>query len=453
MKTKKFGGSTKVYFRNMLPKTDENKSLAYYKFGHNDNLPLEIIEMVNNSGAAKKAAKKYASYIEADGFSNEATGKFQVNKTETADKILSKIAVSYSYMGCCVLHISRLGNGRVGEIKLMPFQKIRKATDGSFTYNPTIGTAKLDKSKLVHLQAFQGEVATIEAMQENKEKYGGRGEILYFYDGNPFDSDIYAVPDFMAGIEDVITSSEIQKMDLEAVYNGFVLGGIFSFIGVDDTEEGEDGLTDRARVDDAMMQFTGQRKNANGLSSRFAAMTHFAATKDDVPVYTANDPKPILEASNSKRDIIERAVCRLWGVHPALVGYSEAAILGNDKAIAQAENDLRATVNPVQRQITQMFESIYGNGLDWTISEVKSNYIDPALYPDMQKDERRNLISLPPEQTHIPTAGDVLLTKLNSLSPLLATKVIDLIDKETLLDALGIKSKIISPENPLPNEQ
>jgi len=60
--TKKLGKShSKVFFRNILPTTFIDKNTGYYKYGYNDNLPLDIIQAINNSGTAKKALKKYAT--------------------------------------------------------------------------------------------------------------------------------------------------------------------------------------------------------------------------------------------------------------------------------------------------------------------------------------------------------------------------------------------------------
>jgi hypothetical protein len=206
-------------------------------------------------------------------------------------------------------------------------------------------------------------------MDINVNHFGGRGEILYVYNGNPFDSGHYGLPDYLAAFEDLKTSSELSKMDYEAVLNGFVLGGIMTFSGVNETTEGEDGLTDRQRVEEAMTQFTGLQKNKDGLTSRFGVLAHFVETPEQAPTYTATDPKPILEASNTKRDIIERSICRLFGVHPVLLGYSEAAVLGNTNAIEQARKELREAVKPVQGLIEETMATMYGNNIDWTLSE------------------------------------------------------------------------------------
>jgi hypothetical protein len=356
-------------FKNILPVTTEKKGDGYFRYGWNDNLPLELIEAINNSGVAKKAAKKYAEYIQADGFVSPVASGFKVNSKQTADKFVGIFATSWSYFNAVVVHVSRLGNGRVGKSEVMPLQKFRRGINGTWFYNPTIQTDKYRRDAWVELQDFQGEVASFEAMDINVNHFGGRGEILYVYNGNPFDSGHYGLPDYLAAFEDLKTSSELSKMDYEAVLNGFVLGGIMTFSGVNETTEGEDGLTDRQRVEEAMTQFTGLQKNKDGLTSRFGVLAHFVETPEQAPTYTATDPKPILEASNTKRDIIERSICRLFGVHPVLLGYSEAAVLGNTNAIEQARKELREAVKPVQGLIQETMATMYGNNIDWTLSE------------------------------------------------------------------------------------
>jgi hypothetical protein len=356
-------------FKNILPVTTEKKGDGYFRYGWNDNLPLELIEAINNSGVAKKAAKKYAEYIQADGFVSPVASGFKVNSKQTADKFVGIFATSWSYFNAVVIHVSRLGNGRVGKSEVMPLQKFRRGINGTWFYNPTIQTDKYRRDAWVELQDFQGEVATFEAMDINVNHFGGRGEILYAYNGNPFDSGHYGLPDYLAAFEDLKTSSELSKMDYEAVLNGFVLGGIMTFSGVNETTEGEDGLTDRQRVEEAMTQFTGLQKNKDGLTSRFGVLAHFVETPEQAPTYTATDPKPILEASNTKRDIIERSICRLFGVHPVLLGYSEAAVLGNTNAIEQARKELREAVKPVQGLIQETMATMYGSSIDWTLSE------------------------------------------------------------------------------------
>ena len=78
-----------------MPVTTEKKGDGYFRYGWNDNLPLELIEAINNSGVAKKAAKKYAEYIQADGFVSPVASGFKVNSKQTADKFVGIFATSF----------------------------------------------------------------------------------------------------------------------------------------------------------------------------------------------------------------------------------------------------------------------------------------------------------------------------------------------------------------------
>jgi len=95
-------------------------------------------------------------------------------------------------------------------------------------------------------------------------------------------------------------------------------------------------------------------------------LLQFAPTKDEITTIQTVDIKPILDASNSKRDVIERSVCRLFGVHPVLCGYSDAAVLGNTQAIANASLELNKVANPFQRLMTDAFRQLYPN-VEWEI--------------------------------------------------------------------------------------
>ena len=103
------------------------------------------------------------------------------------------------------------------------------------------------------------------------------------------------------------------------------------------------------------------------------------------------DAKGILEASNSKRDIINREVCRLFKVPPVLVGFSEATILGNQLALANSQKVLIDTVNPMQRFITDSLKTVFP-AMDFTISQKQPVAVpDGALLDVLTADEKRNI--------------------------------------------------------------
>jgi hypothetical protein len=170
-------------------------------------------------------------------------------------------------------------------------------------------------------------------------------------------------------------------------------------------------------------------------------MKLWASNKDEVPVLQSFDAKGVLDASNAKRELINREVCRLFKVPPVLVGFSEATILGNQLALANAQKVLIDTVNPMQRFITDSLKTVFN--MDFSISQKQPVAVaDAALLNTLTEDEKRNIFwGLEPIERNVPSEGEKILEILGNLSPLLATKVIDLIPQQKLLDALGIKGE------------
>jgi hypothetical protein len=435
-------------FVNRFVFDTENKSKDIYNWGEKNTLPNMLIATIADSGVATRAVGKVAEYIASDGFVETSAATFKVNDKETADQLLQTIAGQLAISTGFALHIQRKG-GKVSSVKSIPIQCVRKKITGGFFYNPTYGQKAFDEKKTVHYPEF------VERDLTNEELQGGRyanGELMFVYRKTPFNS-YYPIPDYYSQIEDVQTSSEIAKFDLETVVNGFLTSAIITMIGdIDDQTKDTYGKTELDYIHEDFKGFTGQIKNSDGVGGRNKAMLTFAATKEGAPVVQQFDSKSILEASNSKRDVIERAVCRLFGMHPVLLGYSDAAVLGNTQALANASLEANKVVNPLQRLITDAFKKIWPT-MDWTISEyMPIAYIDPALFDKMTEDEIRNkLLGLPPKETDATGEGDKIVKALNSLSTLVANKVLESLTGDEIRQLIGLGAKVIDPNKPDPN--
>ena len=422
-----------------------NKTTETYLYGKDNQLPNQLISFIADSGVAARAVGKVAEYIASDGFTNEASADFMVNQYQTADKLLQEQSLYMAYVGAVAFHVSRKG-GKVVSVKSIPIQCLRKKADGTFLYNETFGQPKYDKTKDIIYPAYYG--VDLPTTLLTSPQYIN-GEVLYVWRKTPLNS-YYSIPDYYAGIHDILTSTEISKMDYELSINGFMPSAIVNVCGdIDDSTKDENGKTEADYYREQFKVFTGQEKDSSGKGTRFKAMLQFAKTADERTTIETLDIKSILEASNSKRDLIERAVCRLMGVHPVLLGYSDAAVLGNTQALANASLELNKVVNPYQRMITEAFEMLYPN-MDWSISEyMPINYIDPALYDRMTEDELRNkLLGLPPKETDATGEGDKIVKALNSLSPLVANKVLESLDENEIRSLIGLWAKVQQPTQP-----
>lgn len=383
-----------IPFVNMWVPEIENKSTGVYLFGKDNLLPNKLMKWVLDSGTAKRAVSKRSAYIAADGFVDEQAANFKVNDFQTADKILTEIAGYQAYFKSFVLHIKRDGNSKPMIKKILPFQDVRKKIDGNYIFNPTFSAEKYDKAKDQTIHAYKGtRVLSNEELMEVKDT----GEIVYAYHKSA-DNPQYPIPDYYAGIEDIRTSSELQKFDFESVTNAFLPSAILTLIGnLDNETEDAEGMTEQDYFDESLEAFTGNVKDANGKSGRMRLMVTNARTKDEIPTLQTFDAKAIVDASNTKRDIIDRAVCRLFGVPPVICGFADAAILGNQQAMANASNELNNDVISDQQLVTETFAMLFPEVTNWDITTFRPiQFIPDSLLTDLTVDERRALIGYSP---------------------------------------------------------
>lgn len=377
--------------RNLFVPVTEDKSQNIYRYGHDNLLPNKLIKYVNDSGVAKRCINKVTSYIAADGFKEPTTKTFKVNQKQNADEILQSIAYDVAYFKGYALKVGRERSGKIAWVKHIPFQIIRKTLQGDFLVNPTYGTKEFKKDKGEYYPAFLGEQVSPAQLAEQAKKYGTKPEIFYCYEETP-DNPHYPVPDYYAGIEDIRTSSRIQQFDLNMVMNGFKPTSILTLVGtVDDKTKDSTGRTPKDYLYEEIESFTGNRPNADGETSEGGILVMEAKTKDEIPSLQTFDVKAILDSSNNKREVIDRTVCRLFGVHPVIVGFSDAQILGNTQSIANASIELNNNVNSLQRMVERGMKILYPD-LDWTLTAFTPvNFIPTEVLQDLTQDERRAL--------------------------------------------------------------
>lgn len=395
-KKKSFKKIWQTFFFGQWIQSATNQQSGVIQYGKDDSFPIDNLKAIADSAIAKRATSKLRKYIKGFGWTpnkeeeeDVEIGKFVVNEAgQTSNQLLSKIASNLAYYRGCGLLIRRNLKGKVKDVTVLFFPGIRKKDDGSFTYNPKAGTSEFKQDQTKIYPAFTKAELTTDEMSKHIQKHGNKGEILYFYEDTP-ENEHYPVPEYYAGIEDIRTSSELQKMDLEVVLNGFQPSSILVTEEYDDEEEDEDGKTAADYMEKQIKMFTGSEKGKDGLSGRFKLAWIQVRQGEQEPKLLSYDAKTVIDASNAKRDVIERAVGRWFGFHPVLLGYDSAQVLGNDKAIANATAELVREVEDIQTLIEENFSKIWPSR-EWTINKFNViDYIPPEVWNVLTDDEKR----------------------------------------------------------------
>jgi hypothetical protein len=379
-------GKVYKFFNRIVEVIDDKSKKDWILYGYDNLFPNKLLRYINESGTAKMCIDKVAEYIEADGFVNDVTFQYQFNKEQKGDDFLTDIAQQVAIFGGFALLIKRNSFNEVKEAEVLSLDKIRKDKNDvkKLWYNKNVGNTQYKDNEWKPYPAFNTNATNVFAEYP-------QGEIAYFYKKSA-DNPHYPVPSYYAGIEDVISSAEISKMDLELALNGFMPSSLITFIGNPNQEIPDSrGKTVDDYYDEVLESFTGGIKDRDGLAGRFSLLKLWASNKDEVPVLQSFDAKGVMDASNAKRDLINREVCRLLKVPPVLVGFSEATILGNQLALANAQKVLIDTVNPMQRFITDSLKTVFP-AMDFTISQKTPLAVaDPTLLDVLTAEEKRRI--------------------------------------------------------------
>jgi len=98
----------------------------------------------------------------------------------------------------------------------------------------------------------------------------------------------------------------------------------------------------------------------------------------------------IINGSTDKRDDVSRRVCRLFGIHPVLMGFSEATVLGNQQALANASEEASNDVKPDQEMITEAFKDVFDG--EFVLGSYKPvNFIPDRLLDVLTEGEKREM--------------------------------------------------------------
>ncbi|RNI26636.1 phage portal family protein [Rufibacter latericius] len=404
------------------------------KFGGNDKLPHEIIDALRASGTAKRCWKKLDSFLQADGFSDTKEAEREVNLNgETADTLLDRISSDYSALDGFALRVKYNLAGNIGEIYHVPFQTVRKMDDGTFLVNPTYGTKQYKKDQDEIVPAFDPEKYTeVLALAVPEVEGSQKGQILYIYRPTT-DAPVYPVPDFWteAGRLDIESDAQISKSDHKTLRNNLRPAAIVFIPGLNATAKDEDGKTEFDYATDQVAELVDPENEGEPI-----VLT--GDTKEAAAQILPFDNSKNLLSMDGKRDTIGRAVCRHFGMPPALVGFSTAGQLGNNQEMLNSINLVQDEINRKQRVVQRVFKKLFPDG-EWTISTLSPLKVIPAeIWATMTDDEKRNFAGLQSVESTRSKEADKTLQALNTLPSDVRSKVMDAMSDAQILALAGL---------------
>lgn len=355
--------SEAVETRNALAVITRQRN-DYFKFGEADSLPNFIVSVVNNSGTARECIDKLQTFIYGNGFKDPNVAKTVANLDGDYNKLLSDLALNNGYSDAVTFRVLMDNEGVAARAYPLQWQQLRRKGKKIFTYNPLMGEYGMLRSQTREARIYDPAESPAERkarMIKQIETYGEQfGDIVYMFNkGVGVGYDIYSIPKYYSGIDDIESDAGVTRLELRNIKKGWRANVVISTGPIDNQVEDEKGTTAKQRFDANIKKFTGE----DG-----ASILHIdGAVNEAKPEVKIMDTAAILDQTDKATDRIGRKVCRHMGVPPVLCGFATAGQLGNNQELINTMELFKLSVIKRQDLISSALKMVFPSQ-DFTIS-------------------------------------------------------------------------------------
>lgn len=429
------------FIKNQVAEINQQKSgLERYVYGPKDSLPNDLLRALNDSGTATTCISRLTSFIQGEGFIADNVKDLKVNRSQTADQLLAEIASSCAVFEAFALRILFRMDGTFGSVYKIGIKELRKDNFGKIRWNYRMGEKDYQKKDDLFLREYDSQLTPLEQaniVAEEIQTHGKQlGAIMYCFNAKEFDfGHIYPIPNSNSGLEDIISDAALQRLEKRNIVKGFKPSAIISMAGKtdDQTIDEDSGLTESEELTQTLQAFT----NENGASICLLE----GQTKDSMPTVTVFPLAEMLDGVDKARLRVANAVCRHLTVPPVLIGLESPTVLGNSQAIANSLKVFTLSVRSSQNMIQTALSNLFP-GFDFAIKQLNIyEYLPAEVLATLNSDELRALGGYPPAQTKTSSSQELLINSLNSLSPLVANKVLESLTEDEIRGLVGLGKK------------
>jgi len=144
---KGFSKAKSLTYKNRVVKIVEDNSSDVIKYGSDNAFPQKLIKQLDESGTATSCIDILTQYIYAEGLVNRALGDTMINETQTFNELISEASTYVAPFQAICLYVMRGIDGKVKNLKVVPFEQVRRSKEGTFLVNPTFGDKYIKEKK------------------------------------------------------------------------------------------------------------------------------------------------------------------------------------------------------------------------------------------------------------------------------------------------------------------
>lgn len=428
-----------------LPVYKEVKGKDWIYYGEKNDYPNYLLRIYNNSAKHNAIVTGKVDYICGNGWSVKAEDEMQkakafglidrINtKEESLNELTKKLVTDLTIFGGYYLQVIwTKATNEIAELYHVDYYKVRTNADNSEFY---VSDNWIKNDNVNPRPDFE----TYPAFDPNNTT---GTQILYFKEYRA-GANTYSLPDYRGAISYIELDISIGEYHLNTINNGMFSSKLINLNGGKVSQEEEDRI-ERQFKD----KFAGS-KNAGKF------MLAFNDSKENEP--------SIIDLSGTELDkhfdLLNKTVQQeIFSGHkitsPMLFGVKTEGQLGGRAELREASELFQNTyVNAKQRSIEEIVN--YLLKFNDIIAEVEIKKTEPISFEfseaiisqNMTQEEIREKLGLAPIEKKETQGSQDIINSLNSLSPLIATKVVESMDINELRGLIGlpVKKDIVTPE-------
>lgn len=428
-----------------LPIYKEVKGKDWIYYGERNDYPNYLLRIYNNSAKHNAIVTGKVDYICGNGWdvkSDDPMAKAKaygmidkVNSSEESlNELTKKITTDLTIFGGYYLQVIwTKATGEIAELYHVDYYKVRTNADNSEFYVSDNWIKNDNVNPRPDFEAFP-------AFDPNNRT---GSQILYFKEYRA-GANTYSLPDYRGAISYIELDISIGEYHLNTINNGMFSSKLINLNGGKVSQEEEDRI-ERQFKD----KFSGS-KNAGKF------MLAFNDSKENEP--------SIVDLSGTELDkhfdLLNKTVQQeIFSGHkvtsPMLFGVKTEGQLGGRAELREASELFQNTyVNAKQRSLEETINYLYKFNdvtaqLELRKTEpINFEFSEAIISANMTQEEIREKLGLSPIEKKESAGSQDIINSLNSLSPLIATKVVESMDISELRALIGlpIKQDIVTPE-------
>jgi len=429
-----------------LPIYKEVKGKDYIFYGERNDYPNYLLRIYNNSAKHNAIVTGKVDYICGNGWGVKSEDEMQkakaygmidkVNtKEESLNEVTNKLVTDLTIFGGYYLQVIwTKATGEIAELYHVDYYKVRTNSENSEFY---VSDNWLKNDNVNPRPDYE----TYPAFDPNNPT---GSQILYFKEYRA-GVNTYSLPDYRGAISYIELDISIGEYHLNTINNGMFSSKLINLNGGKVSQEEEDRIERQFQN-----KFSGS-KNAGKF------MLAFNDSKENEP--------SIIDLSGTELDkhfdLLNLTVqTEIFSGHkitsPMLFGIKTEGQLGGRSEMREAYQLFQNTyVNAKQRAIEETvnylfkFNDIIADLELKPTEPISFEFSEAIISANMTQDEIREKLGLAPIEKKETAGAQDIINSLNSLSPLIATKVVESMDINELRGLIGlpIRAEIVTPEN------